>query len=111
MNSVCDQTGILKGIERDDLFTVVHERFMTDTALYADIILPAAFSVEQTDCYKAYGYGTFAVSNKIIDPQGQCKSNWDTFCFLAGKLGLKEDYFKQTAEDALEDLLSIRERI
>ena len=106
VNSVCDQTGILKGIERDDLFTVVHERFMTDTALYADIILPAAFSVEQTDCYKAYGYGTFAVSNKIIDPPGQCKSNWDTFCFLAGKLELKEDYFKQTAEDALEDLLS-----
>ena len=64
------------------------------------------FSVEQTDCFKPYGYGTFAVANKIIDPPGQCKSNWDTFCFLAGKLGFEEDYFKQTAEDALEDLLS-----
>lgn len=106
VNSVCNQTGLLKGVAREDLFTVVHERFMTDTALYADIILPATFSVEQTDCFKPYGYGTFAVANKIIDPPGQCKSNWDTFCFLAGKLGFEEDYFKQTAEDALEDLLS-----
>ena len=111
VNSVCNQTGLLKGVAREDLFTVVHERFMTDTALYADIILPATFSVEQTDCFKPYGYGTFAVANKIIDPPGQCKSNWDTFCFLAGKLGFEEDYFKQTAEDALEDLLSIPERI
>ena len=79
----------LKGVAREDLFTVVHERFMTDTALYADIILPATFSVEQTDCFKPYGYGTFAVANKIIDPPGQCKSNWGyPFCFPGREVGI-----------------------
>ena len=55
------------GLLRPDLFTVVHERFMTDTAMYADILLPAAFSVEQTDVYTAYGYCTFGTARKIIE--------------------------------------------
>ena len=90
---------------RPDLFTVVHERFMTDTAMYADILLPAAFSVEQTDVYTAYGYCTFGTARKIIEPAGQSKSNWNTFCLLAQAMGYEEEYFKRSEEEMVEKLL------
>lgn len=106
VNSVCNQAEMIRGLLREDLFTVVHERFLTDTALYADILLPAVFSVEQTDCFKAYGYRTFSVGRKLVDPQGECKSNWDMFCFLAQAMGFEEEHFKRTEEEMLEDLLS-----
>jgi len=82
-NSVSDQKAILKGLAREDLFTVVHERFLTDTARFADIILPASFSVEQSDCYTAYGYCTLAAAPKIIDPPKEARSNWDTVKLVA----------------------------
>ena len=104
--SVCCQKGILEGLLRPDLFTVVHERFMTDTAVYADILLPAAFSVEQTDVYTAYGYCTFGTAGKIIEPAGQSKSNWNTFCLLAQAMGYEEEYFKRTEEEMVEELLA-----
>lgn len=106
VGSVSDQTAMLRGLSREDLFTVVHERFMTDTARYADIILPAAFSVEQTDCYNAYGYCTFGTARKILEPAGQCKSNWDTFKLLAEAMGYDDAYFNRTEEEVLEELLS-----
>ena len=106
VGSVCGQTHIIEGLLRPDLFTVVHERFMTDTARYADIILPAAFSVEQTDCYLAYGYCTFGTAYKLIEPAGQCKSNWDTFSALARAMGYGEEYFNRTEEEMAEELLS-----
>lgn len=105
-SSVSDQAAVIRGLEREDLFTVVHERFMTDTARYADIILPATFSVEQSDCYGAYGYCTYGTSYKILEPAGECKSNWNTFRMLAEAMGYEEEYFKQTEEEMLEELLS-----
>ena len=104
-SSVSDQAKIHQGLRREDLFTVVHERFMTETARFADIILPATFSVEQTDCYNAYGYCTFGTAKKVLEPAGECKSNWDTFCLLAAAMGYEEDYFKQTEEEMLAELL------
>ncbi len=106
VGSVCGQKAILKGLLREDLFTVVHERFLTDTARYADILLPAAFSVEQTDCFRAYGYRTFSVAKKLVEPQGECKSNWALFGLLAEAMGFDEPYFKRTEEEMLEELLS-----
>lgn len=102
--TVCSQGEILAGLEREDLFTVVHERFMTDTARYADIILPAAFSVEQEDCYTAYGYSTFGYAPQVIPPPGECKSNWDTFCLLAEAMGYEEPYFKRTEKEMVQEL-------
>lgn len=106
VNSVADQTGILRGLAREDLFTVVHERFLTDTARYADIVLPAAFSVEQSDVSSAYGYCTFGHMRKVLDPPGQCRSNWNTVCTLAKAMGYEEDFFRQTEEELVEDLLA-----
>lgn len=106
VDSVSNQNGMIRGLLREDLFTVVHERFMTDTALYADIILPAAFSVEQNDIYRCYGYCTLGVAKKLIPAPGECKSNWDTFCLLAKGMGFEENYFAMTEEEMLEDILS-----
>lgn len=75
IGSISNQNKMIKGLMRDDLFTVVHERFMTDTAKYADIVLPATFSVEQDDVYTSYGYCTLATANKVIEPPKECKSN------------------------------------
>ena len=105
-NTVSNQQLILKGLEREDLFTVVHERFMTDTARYADILLPATFSVEQTDIYRAYGYCTLGTGRKLVDAPGECKSNWDTFCLLATGMGYSDDYFDRSEDEMLDILLS-----
>ena len=106
VGSVCSQAETIRGLMRPDLFTVVHERFLTDTARYADIILPATFSVEQSDCYLAYGYCTFGTAYKLVEPAGQCKSNWNTFRVLAGAMGYEEEYFKRSEEEMVKELLS-----
>lgn len=105
-NTVSDQQLIIRGLEREDLFTVVHERFMTDTARYADIVLPATFSVEQTDIYRAYGYCTLSTGRKLVDAPGECRSNWDTFCLLAKGMGYADDYFDRSEDEMLDILLS-----
>lgn len=104
-NTVSNQNLLLKGLMREDLFTVVHERFLTDTARYADIILPATFSVEQADIYRAYGYCTLATQHKIVDAPGECKSNWDTFSLLAKGMGFTEPYFQMSEEEILSEIL------
>lgn len=105
VNTVSSQKQLIEGLEREDLFTVVHERFMTDTARYADIILPATFSVEQSDIYRAYGYCTLGMAWKIVDAPGECKSNWDTFHLLAQGMGYDEAYFKMTEEEMVSYML------
>lgn len=104
-NSISGQKDVLEGLKRENLFTVVHERFMTDTARYADIILPAAFSAEQSDCYEAYGYCTMAAAGKIVEPAGEAKSNWNTVACLAKAMGYTDDYFRQTEEEIYERLI------
>lgn len=92
------QKKVLEGLQREDLFTVVHERFMTDTALYADVILPADTSAEHGDIVTPYGNLAVQQINPVIAPLGECKSNWDTFCLLADAMGFEDDFFKQSAE-------------
>lgn len=104
-NTVSNQEGVIAGLEREDLFTVVHERFMTETARYADIILPATFSVEHYDIYRCYGYCTLATAHPLIKAPGECKSNWDTFCLLAEAMGYDEEYFKRSEKEMLQYML------
>ncbi|WP_419783988.1 molybdopterin-dependent oxidoreductase [Maridesulfovibrio sp.] len=105
VGSVSNQLGIQQGLSNPELFTVVHERFMTDTARYADIILPATFSVEQSDCYSAYGYCSFGAARKIIPAPGECKTNWDIFSLLAKAMGYDEAHFQRSEDDLLDELL------
>ena len=98
-----DQNSIIRGLLREDLFTVVHERFMTDTALYADIVLPATTSVEHADVYRSYGHYGVQRVKACIPPVGEAKSNWDVFCLLAQAMGFTEPFFRQSAEDVLDD--------
>lgn len=101
-----DQNAVIRGLERDDLFTVVHERFLTDTARYADIVLPATSSLEHPDLYRSYGSYQSQRCSAIIPPVGQSKSNWDTFCLLAQGMGWQEPFFRQSADDLIEQLLA-----
>lgn len=100
-----DQTMILKGLRREDLFTVVHERFMTDTARYADIILPATSSLEHADIYRSYGHYGLQKAAAVIPPVGEAKSNWEVFQLLAQAIGFEEDFFQQTTDDLIHQLV------
>ncbi len=102
-----DQNAIIRGLGRDDLFTVVHERFLTDTARYADIVLPATSSLEHPDLYRSYGSYQAQRCNAVIAPIGQAKSNWDTFCLLAQGMGWDLPFFRQSADDLIEQLLAV----
>ena len=106
VGSVCHQRGIVRGLLDPGLFTVVHERFMTDTARYADIILPATFSVEHADCYGSYGYRSFGAAYRIIPPAGECKSNWEIFRLLAQAMGYTDSHFDRTDDDLVAELLA-----
>ncbi|MDK9716691.1 MAG: molybdopterin-dependent oxidoreductase [Trichlorobacter sp.] len=101
-----DQNAVIKGLERDDLFTVVHERFLTDTARYADMVLPATSSLEHPDLYRSYGSYQAQRCSGVIPPVGEAKSNWDTFCLLAAGMGWDEPFFKQSADDLIDQLLA-----
>lgn len=97
---------ILQGLQRDDLFTVVHELFMTDTADYADIVLPATSQLEQLDLHRAYGHTQITLNEPAIPPLGECKSNWDVMRALAGAMGFEEPWLHQCAEEVLDELLA-----
>ncbi|MDR3601111.1 MAG: molybdopterin-dependent oxidoreductase [Desulfosporosinus sp.] len=100
-----DQNMIIKGLRREDLFTVVHERFMTDTARYADLILPATSSLEHPDIYRSYGHYGLQRAAAVIPPVGEAKSNWEVFQLLAQAMGFKESYFYQTTDEVINLLL------
>jgi len=102
-----DQNEVLRGLARGDLFTVVHERFMTDTARYADIALPATSSLEHSDLYRSYGCYCIQRAKAVIPPVGESKSNWEVFGLLAEAMGFHEPFFRQTADDLINHVLSI----
>ena len=96
---------IRKGMEDEKLFLVVHDRFFTDTAVMADIVLPAVFSVEQDDIFESYGHYHIQAGRKVLDPPGECRSNWDTFRALAEGMGFTDPFFGRTEEEFLEELI------
>ncbi len=102
-----DQNQVLRGLQRKDLFTIAHERFMTDTARYADIVLPSTSSLEHSDLYRSYGTYCIQRTKAAIPPVGESKSNWEVFSLLAQKMGFGEPFFRQTADDLIDHLLSI----
>jgi anaerobic selenocysteine-containing dehydrogenase len=86
-----NQKAVLRGLERDDLFTVVFEQVMTDTALYADLVLPNTTFLEGYDFAKAYGPLNIELARPVIDAVGEARSNADVFGELCGRLDLLRD--------------------
>jgi anaerobic selenocysteine-containing dehydrogenase len=96
---------VVRGLEREDLFTVVHELFMTDTARYADIVLPATSQLEHVDLHKAYGHRNLQYNAPAIAPIGEAKSNWEVMRLLAAGLGYHDTWLQQSAEEVIAEIL------
>ncbi len=101
---------IVAGLRRDDLFTVVHELFLTDTADYADIVLPATSQLEHTDVHKAYGQTLLAYNRPAIAPLGESKSNWEVMGLLARALGFHESWLHQSPDEVIDEVLTATAR-
>jgi anaerobic selenocysteine-containing dehydrogenase len=101
---------IIEGLLRDDLFTVVHELFMTDTAKYADIVLPATSQLEQVDLHKPYGHHHLQYNAQAIAPLGEARSNWDVMRALAARLGYDDPWLRQDPEEVIGEVLTATAR-
>jgi anaerobic selenocysteine-containing dehydrogenase len=97
---------IVEGLRREDLFTVVHELFLTDTADHADLVLPATSQLEQTDLHKGYGHTLLTYNRPAIPPRGECKSNWEVMGLLATAMGFHEPWLHQSADEVIEEVLA-----
>jgi anaerobic selenocysteine-containing dehydrogenase len=97
---------VIRGLMRDDLFTVVHEQFFTDTTDYADIVLPATTFFEHKDLQSAYGHYYLQMSNQAIDPLGECRSNTDVFRALALRMGLEDECLKDSDDEMIDQALA-----
>jgi len=93
-----DSARVKQGFSRDDLFTVVLEHFQTDTADYADILLPATTQLEHLDVIKPYGHYYMMANNPAISPLGECKPNAEIFRLLAKAMGFSEPCFSDSDE-------------
>ncbi len=96
---------IVQGLMRDDLFTVVHDLFETDTARYADILLPATSQLEHEDLHKPYGHTALQYNTAAIDPLGESYSNWDVMRSLASAMGFQEPWLHQDAHEIIREVL------
>jgi len=96
---------VVRGLLRPDLFTVVHEQFFTDTSDYADIVLPATTFFEHKDLQTAYGHYYLQVSQRAIEPLGECRSNLETFRALARCMGFEDDCFHETPDEMIDAAL------
>ncbi|SMF15167.1 Anaerobic selenocysteine-containing dehydrogenase [Paenibacillus barengoltzii] len=106
---VAPDTGkVEQGLLREDLFTVVHDLFLTDTTKYADIVLPATSSFENTDLYGSYWHHYIQLQEPVIAPQGESKSNVETFKLLAAAMGFDDDAFRDTEEDMIRQALDFK---
>lgn len=100
-----NQNLVLRGLKREDLFTVVLEQFPTDTADYADILLPATTFLEHTDLYLAYGHYYLQLARPALPRPGEARSNVDVFRALAKRMGFTDACFDESEDDMIRGLL------
>ncbi|MBI4585347.1 MAG: molybdopterin oxidoreductase family protein [Planctomycetes bacterium] len=100
-----EQERLARGLGREDLFTVVHERFPTDTVRYADLVLPAPTFAEVDDLYKSYGHLYLQRGRAAIPPRGECRSNLEVIQSIGKALGFKDPWFSKSVEDFIRELL------
>jgi anaerobic selenocysteine-containing dehydrogenase len=101
-----DQNTIRRGLRRDDLFTVVLEQVQTDTADFADIVLPATTFLEHTDLYPSYGHYYLQLARPAVAAPGETRSNQDIFRQLAARMGLNDPPLSHTDDEMIQAVLS-----
>lgn len=101
-----DQQAVIAGLSRDDLFTVVHDIMLTDTARHADILLPACTAMETEDLYRSYGSLYYQYGPQVIEPLGESRPNRWVVAELARRMGLTHPAFTRTTEEHLAALLA-----
>ena len=102
MAMVTEQAKLEQGLEREDLFTVVSEHFLTDTARYADIVLPATTQLEQKDIMFSWGHLYLSYNNPAIEPLGEAVSNTELFRRLAKAMGIEDPSFYRSDDEIIE---------
>jgi anaerobic selenocysteine-containing dehydrogenase len=102
-----EQNLVRQGLAREDLFTVVHDTFLSDTARYADIVLPACTSFESEDLYRSYGTYYVQYGAQVLPPQGEAWPNYRLVAELAQRLGLQEPVFRRTPQEHIAALLEV----
>ena len=105
--AVCPESDkVIAGFSREELFTVVIDHFQTDTADYADIVLPATTQLEHYDVHKSYGHLYMLANNPAIAPVGESLPNSEIFRRLAARMGLDEPCFRESDEDICRTALA-----
>jgi anaerobic selenocysteine-containing dehydrogenase len=105
--AVCpNHNDVIRGLQRPDLFTVVHEQFFTDTTDYADIVLPATTFFEHKELQTAYGHYYLQNSDQAIEPLGECRSNVETFRAMAKRMGFEDECFLESVDEMMDTALS-----
>jgi len=101
-----DREAVLRGLRREDLFTVVLEHFQTDTADYADVLLPATTQLEHDDLHKAYGHVYATYNRRSIEPVGEALPNSEIFRRIAAAMGLDYPELRETDEELMRAALT-----
>jgi anaerobic selenocysteine-containing dehydrogenase len=101
-----NQTLVRKGLAREDLFTIVIEQFQTDTADYADLLLPTTTFLEHTDIYFAYGHYYLQMARPALPAPGETKPNVEIFRLLAARMGIDDAALRASDDDMIRDLLN-----
>jgi len=104
-NVAPDSAAVARGLGRDDLFVCVHEQFMTATAKYADILLPAAMFLEYDDIYYGLGHTHLTVGPRVLERYEDCRTNHELICALAERLGAPQESFRMSAVELLDATL------
>ncbi len=97
-----DQNRVKQGLAREDLFTCVHEQFMTETAQFADIVLPATMFLEHDDIYQGGGHQHIMFGRKLVEAPGECRNNHEVICDLAGRVGASHPGFDMTPRQLID---------
>jgi anaerobic selenocysteine-containing dehydrogenase len=103
-----DSAKVMQGFAREDLFTVVLEHFQTDSADYADILLPATTQLEHVDAHSAYGHLYMMANNQAIAPLGEAKPNTEIFRLLAARMGFDDPCFSETDDQIAAQVFDAR---
>lgn len=104
-----DQNQVIQGLMREDLFTVVHDQFFTDTCTYADIVLPATTQLEHWDIHHSYGHLYVQLNEPVITPLAEAKPNTEVFRLLARRMGFDPQLFELSDEQLANEAIKADE--